>query len=300
MDIVMPRVQEEPSMALEAPREEETTLNNYDENEQLSSIPELNESIEVEYPEPEETSNIPNTIPPLHFNPRTSILTIGDNPDTTVIQSYENDITNDMQNQSLIDLLDNEESTINSSIENEISQTEFQEILRLQDILLNLLGNYQFEIDNLKKAYKRTQETLIDLYQNPTDYNTTFQTAVTLYTAFLYEMEGILQVTNNKITIRPIDETRLTLKWYNLAMLLRSKQLSHSDVIYLTAQSFNNVDQILQYLSSNPIYWNLIQQTEINIHNDETARRRREQRHIYFRNLNARRRGTAGRRPAIQ
>ena len=281
----MPRVQEEPSMVLQAPREEETTLNTFDENEQLSSIPELNESLEVQYPEPEETSNIPNTIPPLHFNPRTSILTIGDNPDTTVIQSYEDDIANDMQNQSLIDLLDNEESTINSSIDHELSQAEFNEILRLQDILLNLLGNYQFENDSLKKAYKRTQETLIDLYQNPEDYNTTFSTAVILYTAFLYEMEGILQVTNNKITIKSIDETRLTLKWYNIAMLLRSKQLSHSDIIVLAAQAYNNIDIVLQYLSSNPIYYNLIRQTEINIHNDETARRRREQRHIYLRNL---------------
>ena len=267
MHIVMPRVQEEPSMVLQAPREEETTLNTFDENEQLSSIPELNESLEVQYPEPEETSNIPNTIPPLHFNPRTSILTIGDNPDTTVIQSYEDDIANDMQNQSLIDLLDNEESTINSSIDHELSQAEFNEILRLQDILLNLLGNYQFENDNLKKAYKRTQETLIDLYQNPEDYNTTFSTAVILYTAFLYEMEGILQVTNNKITIKSIDETRLTLKWYNIAMLLRSKQLSHSDIIVLAAQAYNNIDIVLQYLSSNPIYYNLIRQTEINIHN---------------------------------
>lgn len=300
MNIVMPRVQEEPSMVLQAPREEDTTLNTFDDNEQLSSIPELNESLEVQYPESEETSNIPNTIPPLHFNPRTSILTIGDNPDTTVIQSYEDDITNDMQNQSLIDLLDNEESTINSSIDNELSQAEFQEILRLQDILLNLLGNYQFEIDNLKRAYKLTQETLIDLYQNPTEYNTTFSIAATLYIAFLYEMEGILQVTNNKITIKSIDETRLTLKWYNLAMLLRSKQLSHSDIIVLAAQSYNDVSQVLQYLSSNPTYYNLIRQTEIDLHNDETARRRREQRHIYFRNLNARRRGTTGRRPAIR
>lgn len=299
MNIVMPRVQEEPSMVLQAPREEETTINNFDENEQLSSIPEMNESLEVEYPEPEETSNIPNTIPPLHFNPRTSILSIGDNPDTTVIQSYEDDITNDMQNQSLIDLLDNEQSTIDSSTHNEISQTEFEEILRIQDILLNLLGNYQFENDNLKIAYKLTQETLIDLYQNPTDYNTTFSIAVSLYTTFLYEMEGILQVTNNKITIKSIDETRLTLKWYNLAMLLRSKQLSHSDIIYLTAEAYNDVSLVLQYLSSNSIYYNLIRQTEIDIHNDETARRRREQRHIYFKNLNARRRGTAGRRPAI-
>ena len=47
MHIVMPRVQEEPSMVLQAPREEETTLNTFDENEQLSSIPELNESLDA-------------------------------------------------------------------------------------------------------------------------------------------------------------------------------------------------------------------------------------------------------------
>ena len=300
MHIAMPRIQQEPSMVLEAPREVETTIKENNENEQLSSIPELNESLEVQYPDSEETTNVTYQIPALRYNPTTSTFLLGNNSDISIIQEYENDITNDMQNQSLIDLLDNEESTINSSLENEISNAEFQEILRVQDILLNYIGNNQFENNNIKKTYKLTQETLIDLYQNPTDYNTTFAVATTLYTNFLYEMENILYVENNKIKIKDIDETRLTLKWYNLAMLLRSKQLSHTDVIYLTAQSYNDVTQTLQYLSSNQIFYNLIRQTELDIHNDETARRRREQRHIYFRNLNARRRGTAGRRPAIR
>ncbi len=74
-------------------------------------------------------------------------------------------------------------------------------------------------------------------------------------------------------------------------MLLRSKQLSQIDVTYIATQSTQTVNQVLHFLSSDQKYYNTINQTEHQMRNDETARRRREQRHIYFRNLNARRRG---------
>lgn len=313
MHIVMPRLQEEPSMVLNAPREDETTINENNENIALqpiqsripprdppSDITELNESLDVEPPNSDQPTITTYQLPALRYNTTTSTLQLGDNPDTTVIQEYANDISNDMQNLSIIDLLENEESTLDSSLANEISDAEFNEIVKAQDLLLNLLGNYQFSNQSLKKTYKISQETLIDLYQNPSDYNTTQTIASIIYTNFLYEMIDIIKWEHNNLIINTRDETRLTLKWYNIAMLLRSKKISTVDVTYLASQTTRDVDGILQFLSSNEKYYLIIRDTEIKLHNDETARRRREQRHIYFRNLNARRRGTAGRRPAIR
>ena len=199
-----------------------------------------------------------------------------------------------MQNQSIIDLLENEESTLNSSMERDISDAEFEEVMQAQEQLLRLLGNYQFTSQSIKKTYKIVQETLIDVYQNPSDYATSHTTAETIYTNFLYEMLEIIEINNNSLTIQNRNETKLTLKWYNIAMLLRSKTLSEVETTYLAALSTRDVNETLRFMSTQQ-YYTVIRQTEIQLHNDETARRRRYQRHIYFRNLNARRRGTARR-----
>lgn len=70
--LVFPRTYEEPSMVLEAPRDTSTRheiQSRIRHQESISSIPEINESLEVEEPQSTQPTNIRNQIPALGYNP---------------------------------------------------------------------------------------------------------------------------------------------------------------------------------------------------------------------------------------
>lgn len=288
---------DEPSMALDAPRDEPTTIE--EEHPVIQSrlrplpmqapsdIPEANDSLNVEFPDSNESINIRNQIPALRYDPSTSTLSLGNNPDTSIIQEYEEDITNNNQNTSLIDLLQNEESLINSTLNFELDQHEFADLMDKQERLIEIIGQCHFTSAYSEKLFKRTQETIINVFQNPEDYKLDHAAGISIYRNFLDDMLSIMHPQNGAIIIQNRDRLTLELKWYYIAILLRSNMLTDTDAMYIPVLTFKSTQEVLQWIT-NHHYDQIIQDTIYKQFRDETARRRREARHIYFRNLNAR------------
>ena len=284
-------------MVLEAPRDNSTTI----EEEQApiptrlrplpmqapSDIAEAADSLDVEFPDSNESINIRNEIPALRYDPSTSTLSIGDNTDSIIIQQYENDINNNNQNVSIIDLLENEESMINSSIELQLDQYEFADTMDKQDQLLDILTQNRFTDKYQEKVFKHTQETILNALQNPQEYNLNNQATELIYKMFLNEMLDILKPRNGEIYIEDRYATTLSIKWYYIALLLRSGISSNAEAAMIPALTTYSVSDILTWIHDHD-YQRVLNDAILNQARDETARRRREARHIYFRNLNAR------------
>ena len=199
----------------------------------------------------------------------------------------------------ILDLSQITDSLLDDSLELAIEREEFNELQENLSRMQSIIRSNHFTSIATTLKFKITLETFIDALQNPTDYKLKDTMSANLLSEFLHDMLAHINISNETIILTTEQNRALYSKWYRIAILLRSNMLLPHHYAMVAYLAYKPVEATQEFIIDNR-YAIIYDETEKHVFNDEASLRRRYQRHIYFRNLNARRKGTAGRKPAIR
>ena len=199
----------------------------------------------------------------------------------------------------ILDLSEITDSILDDSLELAIEREEFNELQENLSRMQSIIRSNHFTSIVTKEKFMRTLETFIDALQNPLDYKLNNTYSANLLLEFLNDMLTNIHISNETVVLSAEQNRNLYNKWYKMALLLRSHELLDHHYVMVAFLAYKDVTETTKFIINNR-YSLTINETEKRLYHDDTAERRRYQRHIYFRNLNARRKGTAGRKPAIR